>query len=346
MNSRSLVVGFAVAMAISLCGLTQSVPLGHAAVVGNDLTLTPDSWGVNTILTQRRNPDVSGSAYTGFAFGGVLTSVSVKTQGDAGSIDVYVLRKTTAPTPTTQNFLSLAPVIPIDVPEYLPGAGTITTVPTRLSVQPGDQFGASAPVSGTRYLHWHNAGGPTDYCFFKNGSQVAGADATYDSALCNNYIPLVRGTVESDVDGDGYGDETQDLCPTDVSRQTACEIVAPDLKLSQRRVTSKRRTTSATRTLSIGNVGGSSAERVVLSLSSSRKLKSLKILKGKCIVARNGRSCTIASIAPNETVSVKLRAVTRRARSVTLKATVKSVPPDSIVANNSLNFALKFKPKS
>jgi uncharacterized repeat protein (TIGR01451 family) len=33
---------------------------------------------------------------------------------------------------------------------------------------------------------------------------------------------LLSADIERDADGDGYGDETQDLCPTDETRQTAC----------------------------------------------------------------------------------------------------------------------------
>lgn len=41
------------------------------------------------------------------------------------------------------------------------------------------------------------------------------------------YVLALQVTVEPDADGDGYGDETQDGCPTNVLVQTACPTTAP-----------------------------------------------------------------------------------------------------------------------
>jgi hypothetical protein len=40
-------------------------------------------------------------------------------------------------------------------------------------------------------------------------------------------IPPIRATIEADADHDGFGDETQDQCPTDATTQGPCPVVTP-----------------------------------------------------------------------------------------------------------------------
>jgi hypothetical protein len=95
-------------------------------------------------------------------------------------------------------------------------ANTVSTYPARIRVQAGDVIGVFQD-GGT--------------C----GSLGASSD-TYESATGTNeplsstdtYTPYsewlfpVAAKLEPDVDEDGYGDETQDLCPTDASTHGAC----------------------------------------------------------------------------------------------------------------------------
>lgn len=88
----------------------------------------------------------------------------------------------------------------VTAPETVRG-GAIETFPARLSVRAGDRLaldasrsvGATAPVAGSR----HVAAGTS-----RDGEEL-----------------LVQATVEPDADGDGYGDQTQDSCPEDRTRQ-------------------------------------------------------------------------------------------------------------------------------
>jgi hypothetical protein len=58
------------------------------------------------------------------------------------------------------------------------------------------------------------------------GNSQPGTTATY-TPQTNLALPVVA-TVEPDLDGDGYGDITQDGCPQSASRQAACPVVRLD----------------------------------------------------------------------------------------------------------------------
>jgi hypothetical protein len=83
------------------------------------------------------------------------------------------------------------------------------------------------------------------------GSNVGGGYATRDSLAdvspgssgsfdpgndFPGYKISVAAQLERDADGDGYGDETQDLCPSDVSTQGLCpvpDMLAPDTEITK-----------------------------------------------------------------------------------------------------------------
>lgn len=270
--------------------------------------------------------------YGGFPVGGVLTSVEVETQGDAADIIVSLLRKTADPTASTATFLSVGQVT-IPVPAELDWSGRVTTVATRIPVLSGDRFAATTAVSETRYLDdWSAA--ELDYCFYSGSPNPVGSSVTYASNACNNYIPLVRGVIEPDADGDGYGDETQDLCPSDATRQTACVSAAPPAAPANVTITavkSKARTaSSATRSFVIRNSGGTAAPLVAVSVKSSRSVKNLKIVKG-CKPGRIKSRCTLASLAPGASVTIKVTLSIKSATKTTLTATAGAASAKSTV---------------
>jgi hypothetical protein len=111
------------------------------------------------------------------------------------------------------------------------GVGS-TTSATRIPVQSGDLLGnslfateGSASVLAAFFCETEN---PGDEAAFIAGNPVIGSTV---STLGNE--PEIQNpitvTVEPDADGDGFGDETQDKCPTDASTQGACPApkVAP-----------------------------------------------------------------------------------------------------------------------
>src|SRR5262249_50367546 len=73
---------------------------------------------------------------------------------------------------------------------------------------------------------------------------------------------LVNADIERDADGDGYGDETQDLCPADATRHTTCLAnLATSVKPDPAPLTVGR---SLTFTIKVANEGPSPAQDVDL----------------------------------------------------------------------------------
>ncbi|MGH2958950.1 MAG: hypothetical protein ACRDKE_05050, partial [Solirubrobacterales bacterium] len=97
--AASAVFSIAVATAPASAATTVGIPLAGA---------TPTYSQTGTTIAQRRVFDDVGATYNGFSVGGVLTSVSVRTQQGAGVVDVSILRKTDDPSDSTSTFLSVA----------------------------------------------------------------------------------------------------------------------------------------------------------------------------------------------------------------------------------------------
>lgn len=103
--------------------------------------------------------------------------------------------------------------------EEIPGAAGTYVFPTRIPIKTGDLFGidtsgnlyfSATPGTGDSFSVWNPplSDGGSGTAPSTNGSSVARLQLNAD--------------VEPDADGDGYGDETQDLCPTDAMTQGAC----------------------------------------------------------------------------------------------------------------------------
>jgi uncharacterized repeat protein (TIGR01451 family) len=101
------------------------------------------------------------------------------------------------------------------------GSSAVQTIPsgtstfsTRIPVNAGDVLGLDEQTGAKVF------GAATSAAYF---FQPFLGDTTQapDNHL-NGRELLVNADIEPDADGDGYGDETQDLCPGDPSRHTAC----------------------------------------------------------------------------------------------------------------------------
>jgi hypothetical protein len=113
-----------------------------------------------------------------------------------------------------------------------PSPNTLNTFPTRITVHPGERLGlfVSAPPAtydcvnvnvGTGYSVAANSG----------GDQPVGSPQSYPNGYPSQTLD-VSAVLEPDADGDGFGDETQDACPTDGSLQGDC--APPDTTITQR----------------------------------------------------------------------------------------------------------------
>jgi hypothetical protein len=157
----------------------------------------------------------------------------------------------------------------------LQGPGT-ATFSARVPVKAGDiiglddQTGAQLFASGT--------GVTTAAYYFQ---PFLGAFAHAPTKRANREL-LVNADVEADVDGDGYGDETQDLCPSDATRHTAC---LSNLTISVRPEPAPLTVGRAlTFTVKVSNEGPSTAQDVglVLSLPFSATPLQIRAGRGSC----------------------------------------------------------------
>ena len=90
----------------------------------------------------------------------------------------------------------------------------------RIPVKAGDRFG-SIPAGGGYFTC--ATGNPDDHSWAYNGAVAVGS--TYQFAAgAQARVPIV-GVVEPDIDGDGFGDETQDACPRSKSTIDPCPLV-------------------------------------------------------------------------------------------------------------------------
>jgi hypothetical protein len=98
-------------------------------------------------------------------------------------------------------------------------AGT-NSFSTRIPVQAGDLVGLSgdAPGHPNEPPSCEEPGGRVEAL---EGDPPVGAEASEAFEFVGHQVPLVA-IVEPDVDRDGFGDETQDLCPQSAATQSAC----------------------------------------------------------------------------------------------------------------------------
>ena len=103
----------------------------------------------------------------------------------------------------------------------VPAPNGIDTVPARIPVAAGD-------ILGMTVLSNDLCAVTTGTVAYYNGDPPTGSTATYTPSGAGTYD--VAALVEPDVDGDGYGDETQDPCPSRPG--PICDVTAPKPKLT------------------------------------------------------------------------------------------------------------------
>ncbi len=98
--------------------------------------------------------------------------------------------------------------------------GTTSSFLTRIPVQQGDLLALGGPR--TVYCLTEDTGDSTTD--FRSIPGVGATVETSEEPFTGYQVPVVA-KIEPDVDGDGYGDETQDKCPQSAAYQTACPVV-------------------------------------------------------------------------------------------------------------------------
>jgi hypothetical protein len=98
---------------------------------------------------------------------------------------------------------------------------------TRIPVQAGDRFGLYGPGGHTLFCDEAGVGETMGFAF---DDIAPGSIATFTPQADGEQVPVIA-VVEPDGDGDGYGDETQDLCPQNPNVHTACPQLPPPITL-------------------------------------------------------------------------------------------------------------------
>jgi hypothetical protein len=106
--------------------------------------------------------------------------------------------------------------------------GGINVFDTRIPVAAGDRFGTEGDV-----LYCETDTAPGDV-LGRTGFAEVGTSVDFDNSS-ENQLVAVTGIVEPDADHDGYGDESQDLCPISAATQSPCPPVIHQATLITKR---------------------------------------------------------------------------------------------------------------
>ncbi|HEY6638550.1 MAG TPA: hypothetical protein VIZ61_12775 [Solirubrobacterales bacterium] len=175
----------------------------------------------------------SGAEEPGSPITGVITSLRMRTTGGAVTFMIRPVRKNATMALT---FLNVGPEVAFPVAADGNPVGHITEANgVHLPITAGDRLGlgytnvSPAPMIG--------AIGGARACGSSQGpgnTHPVGTEKTYSTG-CPAEL-LVQGTAEPDADHDGFGDETQDQCPTNAGTQGPCPVSATPVDGSARPV--------------------------------------------------------------------------------------------------------------
>jgi hypothetical protein len=206
MRSKLVSAAAGAALAILLLGASSA---SAATEVGNscvgDRANQEDAPSATIVqLSSTTNP---GSVSVSVA--GVITKWKVNVVPYPGGISekLKVLRSTGGNSFTTVGESTTQAIV-----------GGQNTFDTRIPVQPGDRLGAYSSLAA---IYCESSSSPGDVLGVAPDTPL-GATASYKE-LPNGQV-AISAIVEPDTDNDGFGDETQDLCPQNAAVQTACPV--------------------------------------------------------------------------------------------------------------------------
>jgi hypothetical protein len=131
----------------------------------------------------------------------------------------------------------------------LSAEGHVTQVLTRRPIAAGQRLGMQFPDDNSGDI-FDTYGDLTGECAFTFDDHLVGFNLTYTSDLCNHNLAMLSGTIEADTDGDGFGDETQDQCPTSGTAHGTCPpattTLAPTPTPKAKKCKKKKHRSSAT----------------------------------------------------------------------------------------------------
>jgi hypothetical protein len=211
--AAGLAAAVGIAAGVAVAG-TSSTELGD--------TTTAPVYGANSPVVQFATTPGSKSYTTP---DGVLTKWRYHSSGDmpAGSIQLQLYQHAGGPG-------VYKAVAESDVKTLEPNRGYEFS--ERIPVQAGYILGLNPDMDSEVAITVPASG--TDLMYQFAGEVPVGSTGTATGPF-PEYRVNVSATVEPDADGDGYGDESQDGCPTDASIQTACpDREPPNTEISKK----------------------------------------------------------------------------------------------------------------
>lgn len=218
----SLVLSLLAALAMPVAGIAATT-LGETAPPGALLAACDD----NTSIVQVSSSD--GISYVVPAGGGVITQWSTRAGPSGGSLALQTLSQQ-----SPSQFSALAESA-VESPPLL----VLSSYPTRIPVGGGARIGLRA-VDGDPGCYSDAGVGDQARATLGAAPIPGGGPANFNSGL-SGYRVNVAATLESDADGDGFGDETQDGCVGNGQRADDCVDPSVSIGKAPKKKTSKRK---------------------------------------------------------------------------------------------------------
>ena len=210
------------------------VPVSHASVTfGSRLNHDPANSGECQALTTPCTlasfivpTDPNGDPFSGGApTDGVITKFRIRGFGGNGapaSVTFRLADLTVDPNNNSSALATAAGTGPtVTIPADTGGGDTpILEFPGRVPVKKGDHLA----IDGTNVNATYNSSGDK-FGYLFAPPLVAGQGARGSTSVTGEL--LVQAVIEPDADHDGFGDETQDQCPTQATTQGPCDKTAP-----------------------------------------------------------------------------------------------------------------------
>ena len=276
----------ALALATILTALGPAAASHAATTVGSDLTkaATASVCTSGVACTYFTGDAMTAAPVAAAPSSGVIVRWRVKSGSSAVGTRLRTLRAVGG-----GNYVGVGASDPVNLQ-----AG-ITTLPARIPITAGEVIGLDNSTGAKLFA----SPVPTAAYFF---TPPLAAFAHTPSKQTSREL-LVNADIEADADNDGYGDETQDLCPGDASRQTTC---LSNLSISVRPepapLTVGRELSF---TVKVSNAGPSAAQNVGLTLSVPFSATPLQVRAGRGACAGSYTvSCSLGAIDRDDSGTV------------------------------------------
>jgi hypothetical protein len=215
------------ALALAVTALLYAPASGHAAQTFGSLLKNSPANGpdpcVDTApgpctLVAYINPNDNGDPITSPApADGVIVRFRMRTS----AAEQVTLRLATV---TKQGDTILAQAVRTGPTVTTAGTGDVEEFAARVVVKQGEHLALDAPAAHMVYNQGGNEFTPLYAPPLVEGQGPRGPSGDPTGEL------LVQAVMEPDADGDGFGDETQDGCPTQASTQGACDTTGPGVR--------------------------------------------------------------------------------------------------------------------